>query len=87
MQGAAMCGKGPLHGVSVFLRIAIRVDPWAASIASASFCPHSRSASAWATAAKGEIKSSPAMRTSTLPFLPWHDAPPAAARAPCPGIF
>ena len=66
MQGAAACGKGPLCGASVFLRIAVRVDPRAASIASASFRPHSRSASAWATAAEGEIKSSPAMRASAL---------------------
>ncbi len=64
MQGAAVCGKGPLRGASVFLRIAIRVDPWAASIASASFRPHSRSA--WATTAENEIKSSPAMRASAL---------------------
>jgi hypothetical protein len=87
MQGAAACGKGPLCGASVFLRIAVRVDPRAASIASASFRPHSRSASAWATAAEGEIKSSPAMRTSALRFSPWHDAPPDDARAPRPGIF
>ena len=59
MQGTTMCGKGPLHSASVFLCIAIRVNPWAASIASTSFHPHSHSASVWATAAKGKIKSSP----------------------------
>jgi len=64
MQGAAVCGKGPLRSASVFLCIAVHVDPRAASIASASFRPHSRSA--WATTAENEIKSSPAMRASAL---------------------
>jgi len=80
-------GEGPLHGVSVFLHITICVDPQATSIASASFCPHSCSASAWAATAEGKIIFSPTMCTSALQFLPWHNALPDDACAPCPGAF
>jgi hypothetical protein len=77
MQGAAACSKEILCSASMSICDAMHViplDPQAASTASASSRPHSYAASALATAAVGEIKSSPAMQAIDLTPATLHGA-------------